>query len=54
MALAVFLLLIGILAAEIALFGIAGAGWVGAGSFLLCAAVLTFRRSRLEPPRMRR
>lgn len=50
MALAVFLLLCGILAAELAVIGFTAAGWAGAVSLLLCATVL----ATSKPPRSER
>ena len=47
MAFAVFLLLLGMLAAEIALLGIHSAGFVGAVLLIACAAVLMARRNQL-------
>ena len=44
MAIVVFLLLGGMLAAEIAVFGIDAAGVVGAALFVACAIVLLSRR----------
>ncbi|HVM08531.1 MAG TPA: hypothetical protein VM345_08720 [Acidimicrobiales bacterium] len=46
MAIVVFLLLAGMLAAEIALFGVEAAGIVGAVLLALCAALLIARPSR--------
>lgn len=46
MALVVFLLLSGILAAEVALFGFETAGIVGAALLVCCAALLALRRAQ--------
>ena len=50
MAVAVFLLLCGILAAELAVLGLAPAGVVGAVLFAGCAAVLAAKARSGHPP----
>jgi hypothetical protein len=45
---AVLLLLCGMLAAEVALFGFKTAGMVGAAFLVLCAAVLVANRRSIE------
>ena len=47
MALAVFFLLAGVLAAELTLFGLEGAGVVGAALFAACAVVLVRRQREM-------